>query len=333
MSDVIRTYISGLFTDLPQTPEVERARTELLQMSEDKYQQLRADGSSDAEATGRVITEFGNLDELADDLGIRDAVGGEETAPLALTEQEIDTILERSLRGARLVAAGVGIIILGVALLVALVDRGPVPFVVGMVGMLVAIASGVGSIIFGASMRRGLERIGSADVRVPAEILPKLRPALERAEQRRTIGIVAGVALIILGVAFPIVVPLLAPERWVLLGASALLVCTAIGVYAIVSSTMRHGAYETLTTPWRTHLDQAQEDESWSGPGGTVAAVYWPVAVLVFLSWSFIWDAWDRSWIVWPIAGVAFPVVVLITRQITLARGTSDTTSGRTGRS
>lgn len=25
MSDVIRTYISGLFTDLPQTPEVERA--------------------------------------------------------------------------------------------------------------------------------------------------------------------------------------------------------------------------------------------------------------------------------------------------------------------
>ncbi|MGO3136680.1 MAG: permease prefix domain 1-containing protein, partial [Agrococcus casei] len=69
MNDAIHTYINGQFTTLPRTPEVERARQELLQMSEDKYTELVAAGVSANEATGRVITEFGNLDELADDLG------------------------------------------------------------------------------------------------------------------------------------------------------------------------------------------------------------------------------------------------------------------------
>lgn len=30
---------------------------------------------------------------------------------------------------------------------------------------------------------------------------------------------------------------------------------------------------------------------------------------VIFLAWSFIGDAWDRSWIVWPIGGVLFGVI------------------------
>lgn len=40
-------------------------------MMEDKYNELISDGKSDNEAIGIVISEFGNLDELADSLGIK----------------------------------------------------------------------------------------------------------------------------------------------------------------------------------------------------------------------------------------------------------------------
>src|SRR5690606_1042606 len=71
MLNTIRTYIDGLFAELPDSPDVNRAHADLVRMSEDKYHELRDEGLTDNEATGRVITEFGNLDDLADDLGIR----------------------------------------------------------------------------------------------------------------------------------------------------------------------------------------------------------------------------------------------------------------------
>lgn len=74
MNSTIETYINGRFSNLPKTSELERARQELLQMSEDKYVELTSAGVSPDDATGRVITEFGDLNELADDLGIRDAL-------------------------------------------------------------------------------------------------------------------------------------------------------------------------------------------------------------------------------------------------------------------
>src|SRR5699024_7294823 len=62
MNTAIETYINSLFAPLPRTPDLERARLELLEMSEDKYQELMNSGISENEATGQVITEFGNLD-------------------------------------------------------------------------------------------------------------------------------------------------------------------------------------------------------------------------------------------------------------------------------
>ena len=49
-----------------------RAKMELGQMMEDKYNELIAEGKMDNEATGIVISEFGNLEELAEELGILD---------------------------------------------------------------------------------------------------------------------------------------------------------------------------------------------------------------------------------------------------------------------
>ena len=68
--DTIKNYLEAMFANLPNTIEVKRAKDELYSMMEDKYTELMNDGKTENEAVGTVISEFGNLDELAESLGI-----------------------------------------------------------------------------------------------------------------------------------------------------------------------------------------------------------------------------------------------------------------------
>ena len=42
----------------------------MLRTMEDKYEELKMEGKSENEAIGIVISEFGNIDELIDELGL-----------------------------------------------------------------------------------------------------------------------------------------------------------------------------------------------------------------------------------------------------------------------
>ncbi len=72
--ETILSYLNNMFAHMPKTAEVNRAKKELSQMMEDKYNQLRSDGKTENEAVGQVISEFGNLNELAEVLGISSQV-------------------------------------------------------------------------------------------------------------------------------------------------------------------------------------------------------------------------------------------------------------------
>ena len=74
--ETIRNYLNAMFGGLPDTPEVRKAYEELAAMMEDKYTELIGEGRSENEAVGTVISEFGNLEELAQTLGIEDCVSG-----------------------------------------------------------------------------------------------------------------------------------------------------------------------------------------------------------------------------------------------------------------
>ena len=68
--DVINAYLETMFSPYPQTPRLLEAKEDLRGMMEDAYNEAIAAGRSNNEAVGKVITEFGNLDELAPVLGI-----------------------------------------------------------------------------------------------------------------------------------------------------------------------------------------------------------------------------------------------------------------------
>ena len=112
--DAIKSYLENMFLHLPKTAEVLRAKEELAQMMEDKYNQLRSEGRTDNEAVGQVISEFGNLAELAGTLGIPQEVKDLEvdTKQITLTDAEVERYIKVSKETGRQVALGVAIILL-----------------------------------------------------------------------------------------------------------------------------------------------------------------------------------------------------------------------------
>ena len=56
-----------MFRTLPPTPQAIQARADLLAMMEDKYTELRNEGMPEHQAVAQVISDFGNLEEVAQD--------------------------------------------------------------------------------------------------------------------------------------------------------------------------------------------------------------------------------------------------------------------------
>lgn len=93
-------------------------------------------------------------------------------------------------------------------------------------------------------------------------------------------------------------------------GAAALLAVVAAGVYLIVRTCVRQAGYSILLqdgeySPVRKAENRRNEP---------IAAVYWALALAIYLAWSFITMQWQTTWIVWPIAGVLYGVLEAVLR-------------------
>ena len=117
--ETIKNYLENMFLNLPKTREVYMAKMELAQMMEDKYNELLAEGKTDNEAVGIVISEFGNLSELAESLGIHNYVKNNnyaevEALPLDMVKKYISEKIKSSVH----VAVAVMLLIMSLAVAV-----------------------------------------------------------------------------------------------------------------------------------------------------------------------------------------------------------------------
>ena len=112
--DTIKSYLETMFANLPATAEVLKAKDELWGMMEDKYNELISEGKSENEAVGTVISEFGNLDELAETLGLNRQSSAPVDNRRTLTQDEARSFVSAGSRHAFLTALGVFLCIFSV---------------------------------------------------------------------------------------------------------------------------------------------------------------------------------------------------------------------------
>jgi hypothetical protein len=152
--DAIKTYLETMLGKLPGNEESFRLRNELLISMEEKYSELKAAGKSENEAIGTVISEFGNIEELVEEIGVAaEKTEGEEVIP-EIDLFTVQSFLAQLKETSRLTAAGVFMILLGIAAFIAALafsnvtirdtDTQIAVLVAGIAGFIIFLAVAVG---------------------------------------------------------------------------------------------------------------------------------------------------------------------------------------------
>ena len=304
--DAITTYIEQMFRTLPQNAEVRRARAELLDMCEDRYQEMRAEGVSEHEAVGRVITQFGNLEELADGLGIRAFLGKETVSAVQLSAAEAERFVRTSRRSSVLIGLGVIVVLIGLTSREFLASARKVNNpVVGEAAELAvfftAVAIAVALFVIGGMMMGRFARLEDRVVELDGVTLLHYQQQREREETTHMALVVAGIVTIILGAAATAVGYSDETGRSEILNLLRVIGAPVIGVgvFLLIRAGMRRTALDRLTQDEDAAADAETLADRWAGP-------YFILATIVFLAWSFISGDWGTTWLVWPIAGLGF---------------------------
>lgn len=316
--DMIKGYLESMFANYPNTPEVVRAKSELLQMMEDKYSELISEGKNENEAIGTVISEFGNLDEIAESLGISQIAQTVAMAPARrkVTLDEIKSYLETEKQNAGNIAIGVAYCIMCVIPPI-IVDMYAWYEFIGVICMFGMIVAGV--ILFIWSGRKNedwrfLKReLCSVDRANMDYILEKKNQVRDNLLLQKTIGIIL-CALCWFPSMILEEIPLI-PERFADWTGVSLFVFVAIGVFLIVRSSIIQGSFTTLLklnengTMGSTFVPE-KEKEVYSNPTlDAIMSVYWPTITCLYLIWSFLTFDWWISWIIWPVASIVRTII------------------------
>ncbi|MDE6626761.1 MAG: permease prefix domain 1-containing protein [Lachnospiraceae bacterium] len=322
--ETLKNYLENMFLNLPDTPEVRKARKELLQMMEDKYTELINEGKAQNEAIGVVISEFGNLEELAADLGIKTYVEEEVTPPHMLSLEEAKEFLKDTANKSQLIALGVMFCILS-----------PVPTIIidGLAAtnsqsstfnrletldalfLFLFVAIGVAFFIFASATKRKWQQIEEHTVGINFQTIDYVRKQFKASITSHTLLLCIGCVLCILSIIPEIFIDAFVPMNLAYSGAF-FLTMIAIGVYLIVFTCNRNKGYQSLLalnakgTMGNTHVPQNAKKAEYTSP--TVAfimEVYWQTITCFYLCISFLTYDWDITWIIWPVAALIHNVV------------------------
>lgn len=312
--ETIRNYLETMFARLPNTFEVQKAKDELWQMMEDKYTELIEDKKTENEAVGIVISEFGNLDELADELGIssfviqenRRAADGFRNVTLA----EVKDYLHDRTRAAYAVALGVFLCI--VSICGYLLNFGwswRVRNVFAVSFMFLAVSAAVGLFLFSNYIMGRWKFLGERACSVDFATAEYVHSQRESFRVTRSMMVTIGVILCILSVLPVVIVNSL--FGWSSgFGVFLMLVIIGIGVFLFVAAANVNAGFATILslnargTVGASFVPSQKQVTYKNERISQVMSVYWQTVTCIYLCWSFLTFDWHITWIVWVVAAL-----------------------------
>lgn len=307
--ETIKNYLDNMFAGLPKTVRVTDLKNNILANMEDKYNEVKNQGKSENEAIGIVISEFGNIDELVNELGIRKEEGG-ASLPI-VNREEVEEYIQIKQKIGVQIGLGVFLCILAPAALIlisyifgnGMLSAGSVEDPAGILGIIVLfifVAIAVSIFIFSGM---NLERYKYMEdgVQLPSSMEAELRQRYEKQTPAFYVNLVVGVCMIILS-PVSIFISYLINETASDIGVVILLVIVAVSVYLFISAGTKREPYARLLQIGEYNNKQKEENKVI----GAVAAIVWPLAVVIFLISGLMFDLWDTCWIVFPVTGILF---------------------------
>ncbi|MCR5624135.1 MAG: permease prefix domain 1-containing protein [Lachnospiraceae bacterium] len=315
--ETIKNYLDAMFANMPNTPEVRKAKSELLQMMEDKYNELIEEGENENTAVGTVISEFGNLDELADDLGLTKEVeevhGKEADIPsMHISLEDVKAFISNRTKKAMFLALGIMLCIISVAAPIIFDTFNRSDMGAGV--MFIIIALGVGSIVFSSFVDSDWKFMNRELCRIDMSTASYVKERRRSFEAIRAICVTLGIILCIICWVPTILFSRFEDE----IGASMIFLLVGIGVFLIVYANKVSSGFDKLLklndikTIAGSYSNEPEKPIKYkSKTAQSVVELYWPTMTCIYLIVSFLTFQWHITWIIWPIAGVAHRAVVI----------------------
>lgn len=302
--ETIKTYLDNMFAGLPAHTQVMNLKLNILENMEEKYQELKRQGKSENEAIGIVISEFGNIDELVSELGLKKEEGS-KSGRLVNRNEVLEYISAKESAGL-LVAIGVFLCVLSAAVLIltsTLIDYDilnmPEFVPITMLLLLVAIAV---ALFIKSGMDLEPYKFMEQDIVLPYELEQEIRQEYNKFKPAYNLSIVLGVCMIILS---PITL-FITSEQGTLtntIGLTILLIIIDIAIMFFIIPGNKKDYYDRLLhlgEHEKVSTDKKKEDVVI----GAVASIVWPLAVVIFLIMGFAFQLWYICWLVFPVTGI-----------------------------
>jgi hypothetical protein len=300
-----------MFASLPKTNEIIKLKNDLLSNMEDKYNELKSEGRSENEAVGIVISEFGNIDELMNELGIEHGTEGD--APSYVSEEEVDDYLIASRKSGKIIGRGVFLCIIAPALLIlsnVLLENNfisgvseNVADILGLIPLFILIAMAVGLFIYSGMLMEKYKYIES-EVVLPAHVRSSLQRRNDAFRPTYTLSVIVGVTLCILSPVILFITSTISDSASEF-GVVLLLFTIAVAVYIFIYfGTIRESMSKLLKLDEYSHASKVKRKEDRFLRA--VSAVIWPLATCFYLYTGFVYNRWHINWVVFPIVGILF---------------------------
>ena len=243
--ETIKKYLDSMFENLPRTLEVMRAKDELYSMMEDKYTELINKGKKENEAIGIIISEFGNLDELAENLGLSREIFQEKVSDRRyVSQQEAEDYIYAVVARRLFLSLGIMLCIFspaGPILFASVADLLHIAAVegIGVTLMFVCAAVGVGLIIFSSFLTKSWKFLDRQLCVIDDETIAFLEREKDDSQTGRGMLLTVGIMLCIVSVV-PVIFLSMAFSSFPILsdgiGPSLIFALSGIGVFLIVFS-------------------------------------------------------------------------------------------------
>jgi len=315
--NTIRNYLENLFLGLPHTEDVNRAKNELLAMMEDKYNELKEIGKTENEAIGIVISEFGNLDELSETLGIKQIIEN-KTETFRISYEEAQAYIEDSRAIAPKTATGVFLCIMSPVILMLLLGLGELGYIsikedlliaAGLVVIISLVAFGVLHFIKFSGKLEKYDELKSELFEIDYKTEQMVLSVKQQDEESYKSAVSISIVCYILSALPILTIPLIFEADGLgTISVALTLTIVAFSTYNIISKSSVHEACNVLLQ----REDYSVKKKS-NKTHQVVSSVYWSVIVAVYLGYSFITHNWAISWVIWPVAGVLYSGINAIT--------------------
>ncbi|NGZ75857.1 permease prefix domain 1-containing protein [Saccharibacillus alkalitolerans] len=309
--DVLKTYLDSLFAAWPRTAQVDDLKREMLGTMEEKYEELKREGRSEHESIGIVISEFGSIDELMEELGI-EPIGEEERLP-ALPENVAAGYEGFVRRSALLQGLGWMLVLLGLAammLIAGLNEQGALGslsadsgYLLAAVALFLLVVPAVGLFIGSASGREAYRMLDEE-----FELSPGLKADLERKwaafRPARSRSVIVAACL---GVLSPVAVLIgaLRGEGEIPYGAAIMLALLGLVAFLFAYYGGIHQGYQKLLQTGEFTPEKKAENRALQG----ISAIVWSIALVVYFISGFVYQRWDVNWAVFPVTAVLFGAI------------------------